>query len=64
MRHSQDTNLHNEVLILNRSVPSLKVRREFQTQSCFLPCCLQTKRKKEVIKIEVLVTTGKASGLF
>ena len=43
MKHIQETNLHNEVLILNRSVPSLKARREFQTQSYFFPCCLEKK---------------------
>ena len=64
MKHiSQETNLHNEVLILNRSVPSLKARREFRTQFYFFPCCLQNKKEK-IIKTEMLVAIGMAGFRF
>lgn len=44
IKNIQETNLHNEVLILNRSVPSLRVRLESRTQSYFFPCCFQKKK--------------------
>ena len=65
MKNIQKTNPRNEVLALNRSVPSLTARREFRTQSYFFLCCLQKKKNVVIIELKCLLeTTDMASSLF
>ena len=64
IKNIQETYLHNEVLILNRSVPSLRVRLESRTQSYFFPCCFQKKKKLSLKFKYTLEQTNMVSSAF